>query len=145
MKVRATERGFYGGHRRRPGQVFNVSRADFSNLWMEKIAAEAQAPTTSVVGNVVPNIGVSGHGVPVDGATGLEAAAETTAASRPISKPVPKAGAKAKPRAKPKLTATTKAKAQAKSKASTKPRPAIPASIPAPGPVRSPAGMDGQD
>lgn len=37
MKVRAKQLGFYGGSRKRPGEVFIVEEKDFSARWMESL------------------------------------------------------------------------------------------------------------
>ncbi len=41
MKVTATQRGYYGGHLRQPGDEFVLgdAKADFSKLWMKKSRA----------------------------------------------------------------------------------------------------------
>lgn len=42
MKVKATQRGFYGAMRE-PGEEFEISdKADFSSAWMEEIKARGR-------------------------------------------------------------------------------------------------------
>ena len=44
MKVQATERGFFGGALKEPGDVFDVKKAEFSEEWMEKYSAPEPEP-----------------------------------------------------------------------------------------------------
>lgn len=44
MRVRATQLGYYGMERRRPGTVFTIkSEKDFSDKWMERVDAKTSA------------------------------------------------------------------------------------------------------
>lgn len=45
MKVKATQSGFYGGSRRRPGDIFDVKEGEVGR-WMEVID-EADAPVVA--------------------------------------------------------------------------------------------------
>lgn len=49
MQVKAKETGFYGGHRKRPGQVFSLTTPKhFSDKWMEKVSESAQVITPAI-------------------------------------------------------------------------------------------------
>lgn len=49
MTVRATQRGFYGGYAREPGEVFQIgSSADFSQKWMAEVEEDVKPKSASV-------------------------------------------------------------------------------------------------
>jgi hypothetical protein len=48
IKVRATQLGYYGDMRRRPGDVFSIQReSEFSHKWMEKVDPRTRDRITS--------------------------------------------------------------------------------------------------
>lgn len=53
LKVRALVMGFYGNKRRRPGDVFVVEAAHFTNRWME--AVDRDTPTSITTGQQALN------------------------------------------------------------------------------------------
>lgn len=47
IKVKATQVGFYNGHRIRPGDIITIEEKQFSKRWMERAAPEAK-PTKKI-------------------------------------------------------------------------------------------------
>ncbi len=44
MLVRAIKLGYYGGSRRKPGDVFQINEKAFSKTWMVKVEDDAKVP-----------------------------------------------------------------------------------------------------
>jgi hypothetical protein len=45
MKVRATQKGYYGGKLREPGEIFSITHVKaFSQEWMEAVGWDPKAP-----------------------------------------------------------------------------------------------------
>lgn len=45
MLVRSIKLGYYGGSRRRPGDVFSINEKEFSKTWMVKVEEDAKPQT----------------------------------------------------------------------------------------------------
>lgn len=66
IRVKATRLGYYGIHRRRPGDVFDIKEEkEFSEEWMEKVGPKVKGPAASPAKLSETNRGRAGVKLPV--------------------------------------------------------------------------------